>query len=294
MVGRMSSLLDQMQLSAKETQETPGQSSLKNDDLSNMDTGLKMRTRWKAAMFAGTRAPQQNSSSDVPPPPIPEVRRSPRKNRHPRDSIEVPGEQRDSNQALAFGMKALWQNRPNIDVCQDHQSCCRESESEESSSETEAESDEPTDNELSDDNDIFNARSADITQCPKGYGDSILERKRLAVQDASLLVRGDANLPLCPEGGQMEVPFTQLDMAYKLPIWHCVFKDCTACADNVSTDKSSEGELWNHINTTHAPTLVEIMSKHQLIDHIDQECNQTEWMFALLIEALAFHTSLVG
>ena len=92
----------------------------------------------------------------------------------------------------------------------------------------------------------------------------------------------------------MGVPFTQLDMAYKLPIWHCVFEDCTVCADNVTTEKSSEGELWNHITKTHAPTLVEIMSKHQLIDHIDQECNQTEWMFALLIEALAFHTSLVG
>ena len=114
------------------------------------------------------------------------------------------------------------------------------------------------------------------------------------MEDASLLVRSDATLPLCPEGQQMGVPFTRLDMGYKLPIWHCVFEGCTACADNVASGKSSEGELWHHINTTHAPALVEIMSNHQLFDHIDQEPDQNEWMFALLIEALAFHTSLVG
>ena len=81
----------------------------------------------------------------------------------------------------------------------------------------------------------------------------------------------------------MGVPFTRLDMGYKLPIWHCVFEGCTACADNVASGKSSEGELWHHINTTHAPALVEIMSNHQLFDHIDQEPDQNEWMFALLI-----------
>ena len=163
-----------------------------------------------------------------------------------------------------------------------------------SSSETEAESDAPTDDEVSDDNDIFNARSAEIAQCPTGYGESLLERKRRAVEDASLLVRSDANLPLCPEREQLGVPFTHLDMAYKLPIWHCVFKNCTTCADNVTTGKSSEGELWNHIKTAHGSALVEIMSKHQLFDHIDKEYIEAEWMFALLIEALALHAGLVG
>ena len=114
------------------------------------------------------------------------------------------------------------------------------------------------------------------------------------MEDASLLVRSDANLPLCPERDQLGVPFTQLDMAYKLPIWHCVFKNCTVCADNVTTDKSSEGELWKHVNTAHGSALVEIMSSHQLFDYIDQEHNEAEWMFALLIEALALHTGLVG
>ena len=92
----------------------------------------------------------------------------------------------------------------------------------------------------------------------------------------------------------MGVPFTRLDMGYKLPIWHCVFEDCTVCADNVTTDKSPEGELWKHINTAHGSALVEIMSNYQLFDYIDQDHNEAEWMFALLIEALALHTGLVG
>ena len=136
-----------------------------------------------------------------------------------------------------------------------------------------------------DDNDIFGARPAELALCPRGYEASILERKRRAVEDASLLVRSDANLPLCPEGEQDGIPFTQLDKAYKLPIWHCVFEGCTTCADNVAKGKSSEGELWHHIITAHESALSTIMWKHQLNTFIRTDRDEAEWMF---------HTSLVG
>ena len=120
-----------------------------------------------------------------------------------------------------------------------------------------------------------------------------MERKRRAVADASLLVRRDATLPLCSDGNQTKVPFTRLREGHKLPIWHCVFEGCSACADNVAKGKSSEGELWHHITTTHALALSTIMWKHQLNDYIHSDLDKAEWMFALLIEALAFPTSLV-
>ena len=83
-------------------------------------------------------------------------------------------------------------------------------------------------------------------------------------------------------------------MGYKLPIWQCVFLGCTTCADNVPEGKSSEGELWEHIIATHKHALTTIMWKHQLNTYLRTARDEAEWMFALLIEALAFHMSLVG
>ena len=67
------------------------------------------------------------------------------------------------------------------------------------------------------DNDIFDAKPAVLERCPTGYETSPLERKRRAVEHASLLIRSDATLPLCPEAKQMGVPFTRVDIGYKLP-----------------------------------------------------------------------------
>ena len=73
-----------------------------------------------------------------------------------------------------------------------------------------------------------------------------------------------------------------------------MFKDCTACADNVAEEQSSEGELWDHIITTHEAQLLDILAHYQLDDYIISDAQQNEWIFALVIEALVSPRSLAA
>ena len=83
----------------------------------------------------------------------------------------------------------------------------------------------------SDEEDVFSLRSREDASLPKMYLDSSQMRWHAAIQDVTGLLRDDVHLPMEPKND--EPAFTAVNTGKALPLWHCAFKQCTVCADNI-------------------------------------------------------------
>ena len=122
-----------------------------------------------------------------------------------------------------------------------------------------------TDDELSDDEDIFQIKPLAIEHCPPGYNQCFLYRWKAAVTELSTKLRHNVLLPLVP--GSTEAVYTDVHSGVALPSWHCAFADCDARSSVYEESKgckySYEHYLWQHLNLRHGHTLTGLAKKYK-------------------------------
>ena len=167
--------------------------------------------------------------------------------------------------------------------------CC-EKEDLESDSDADSEDDAPTsspssEDDLSDENDVFvplprgrQGCSETLAQCPQLRWDT-------AIAAIATHLRGNLTLPLQPGASGDAAVFTDVAVPVQLPLWHCPFRGCQACAPDVIIKESHEKAWWDHIwmHPAHSSLLRQWITKQELRlpgDDLQEVC------FALLIAAM--------
>ena len=166
---------------------------------------------------------------------------------------------------------------------------CQEEDREESAA-TESEADalsssSATSDDFSDEDDVF----IPLPRQRQGCSDTLAQSPVLQWHEATVHLachlRDNLTLPLHPEVSQNAVVFTQLSLPVQLPLWHCPFRDCEACAPAAVISDNYEMAWWDHVwsHPAHGALLREFVIKKKLSP---SGGDLREAGFALLIAAM--------
>ena len=78
-----------------------------------------------------------------------------------------------------------------------------------------------SDDEASDEEDVFKVRPMSRDDYPDDYESCFLYRWQEAVKELSSHMRDDALLPVWSPGAQTHSVYDNVDSGVKLPVWHC-------------------------------------------------------------------------
>ena len=124
-------------------------------------------------------------------------------------------------------------------------------------------SEKSTDDEGSDNDDVFGVSSCDASSVEPVYAQNFLYRWWLGVRDMCRLLRDDVLLPLRPN--DKESVWTDVNTALVLPSWHCAFRGCASCSAGWVKGDSHEKGLWTHLWESHKEAFVRIIDVHDLL-----------------------------
>ena len=97
-------------------------------------------------------------------------------------------------------------------------------------------------------------------------------------------MRLEVQSPLHPDLGNMNVVWTDMNEALRLPSWHFSFEGCTAGGSGRS---NHEKEVWEHLWSAHRRELIQFVNQYQLQEPFTGfDSMQEETAFALYTEAL--------
>ena len=124
-----------------------------------------------------------------------------------------------------------------------------------------------------------------IQRCPTRTRDVFFFRWQRASIQTEELLRPDVLLPLHPDKKLPEQVWKNVDSGVALPKWHCCFKGCRICSDDVRDQRDHEVGLWGHIwrKDTNKPALLTAIQTFRLTEG---DMNDEEIAFALFNAAL--------
>jgi len=157
--------------------------------------------------------------------------------------------------------------------------------------------------ELSDDEDVFNVSVDANHALPKSYQDSPQEQQRRLIARVKTLLRDNVTCPLEPTSETDAGVFTNVTAGILLPSWHCFFKDCRHCglvcpqishkralpdADRVLSDNHVY-HWWRHIWNTkdgHRHELEKLLKEEGVTNALSRK-NLKELAFSIVLHAAA-------